>query len=475
MSYIRGEDRYQGALFPVTLEDLIPEDHLVRVIEAYVSNLDLAALGFTRAQATVMGRPAYDPSDLLKLYLYGYLNQVRSSRRLERECQRNVEVMWLLGRLAPDFKTIADFRRDNGPAFVAVCAHFVQFCRAEQLLGGTCVAVDGSKFQAVASKRKATTRAQLKRQQAKVAEKIAEYLEILETADREEAPMDATRRGRVTEALTRLRQGKAKLDRLEAFLEEQGVKQHVEGEPEAKLMKTGQGRAVVSYNVQTAVDAQHGLIVHHDVTDEPADNCQLYPMARSAKDVLAADQLTVLADAGYSNGEQFGQCEAEGIAAHVPVQRAINNRGGGTLFNKTAFSYDAASDSFRCPAGRTLQRKQISRANRMIFYTTDACGDCQIKAQCTQGKQRTVTRHFDEAAFERMAARLEGHPEAMAQRRAIVEHPFGTLKCHIFGNGRLLLRGMKGAKTEMALGILAYNFRLAVNLMTPRRLAAALG
>jgi transposase len=185
MSYIRGEDRYQGALFPVTLDELIPEDHLVRFIEAYVSSLDLAVLGFARAQATVMGRPAYDPTDLLKLYLYGYLNQVRSSRRLERECQRNVEVMWLLGRLAPDFKTIADFRRDNGPAFVAVCAHFVQFCRAEQLLSGTCVAVDGSKFQAVASKRKATTRAQLKRQQAKVAEKIAEYLEILETANRE--------------------------------------------------------------------------------------------------------------------------------------------------------------------------------------------------------------------------------------------------------------------------------------------------
>ena len=475
MSYIRGEDRHQSALFPVTLDELIPEDHLVRVIEAYASSLDLAALGFARAHTAVMGRPAYDPTDLLKLYLYGYLNQVRSSRRLQRECQRNVEVMWLLGRLAPDFKTIADFRRDNGPAFVAVCAHFVQFCRAERLLGGTCVAVDGSKFQAVASKRKATTRAQLKRQQAQVTTKIAEYLDLLESADRDEVPLDVANRGRVGAALARLRQGKAKLDQLEAHLDAHDLTQHVEGEPEARLMKTGQGRAVVAYNVQTAVDAQHGLIVHHDVTDEPADNCQLYPMARSAKDVLAADQLTVLADAGYSNGEQFGQCEAEGITAHVPVQRAINNRGDGTLFNKTAFSYDAASDSFRCPAGRTLQRKQISRANRLIFYTTDACGDCQIKAQCTQGKQRTVTRHFDEASFERMAARLEGYPEAMAQRRAIVEHPFGTLKCHIFGTGRLLLRGMKGAKTEMALGILAYNFRRAVNLMTPRRLAAALG
>ena len=475
MSYIRGEDRHQGALFPVTLDELIPEDHLVRVIEAYVSSLDLATLGFARAQATVMGRPAYDPTDLLKLYLYGYLNQVRSSRRLERESQRNVEVMWLLGRLAPDFKTIADFRRDNGAAFVAACAHFVQFCRAEQLLGGAYVAVDGSKFQAVASKRKATTRAQLKRQQAKVAEKIAEYLEILEAADREEAPMNAASRGRVTETLTRLRQGKAKLDRLEAHLDEQGLKQHVEGEPEAKLMKTGQGRAVVGYNVQTAVDAQHGLIVHHDVTDEPADNCQLYPMAKAAKDILGAEQLTVLADAGYSNGEQFGQCDAEDIEARVPVQRAINNQSDGSLFDKTAFAYDPATDSFCCPAGQTLRRKQVYRSKRMIFYTTAACGGCPLKAQCTKSKQRTVTRHFDEAAFERMTTRLEGHPEAMAQRRAIVEHPFGTLKCHIFGNGRLLLRGIRGARTEMALGILAYNLRRAINVMTPRRLAAALG
>ena len=282
MSYIRGEDRHQGALFPVTLDELIPEDHLVRVVDAYVASLDLASLGFARAKSALMGRPPYDPADLLKLYLYGYLNQVRSSRRLERECQRNVEVMWLLGRLAPDFKTIADFRRVNGPAFVAVCAHFVQFCRAEQLLGGTCVAVDGSKFQAVASKRKATTRTQLKRQQAKMAERIAEYLEMLETADQQETPMGEADRSRVTAALARLHQGKAKLDRLEDYLEEQGVKQHVEGEPDAKLMKTGQGRSFVAYNVQTAVDAQHGLIVHHEVTDEPADNCQLYPMAQAA-------------------------------------------------------------------------------------------------------------------------------------------------------------------------------------------------
>lgn len=475
MSYIQGENRHQGALFPVTLDELIPEDHLVRVIEAYVTGLDLAALGFAKAVTKTMGRPPYDPADLLKLYLYGYLNQVRSSRRLERECQRNVEVMWLLGRLVPDFKTVADFRRDNGTAFVAVCAHFVQFCRAEQLLGGVCVAVDGSKFQAVASKRCATTRAQLKRRQAKVSAQIAEYLQTLETADAEEMATASANRSRVAETLARLRERKTKLDQLESYLDEHGLKQHVEGEPEAKLMKTGQGRAVVGYNIQTAVDAQHGLIVHHDVTDEPADNCQLYPMAQAAKDILEAEQLTVLADAGYSNGEQFGQCEAEGIEARVPVQRAINNQSDGSLFDKTAFAYDATTDSFCCPAGRTLRRKQIYRSKRLIFYTTDACGDCPLKAQCTQSKQRTVTRHFDEEAFERMTARLEAHPEAMAQRRAIVEHPFGTLKCHIFGNGRLLLRGMKGAKTEMALGILAYNFRRAINLMTPRRLAAALG
>lgn len=460
-------------MFPVALDELVPAGHLVRVIEAYVARLDLAALGFAKAQPKATGRPPYDPADLLKLYLYGYLNQVRSSRRLERECARNVELMWLLNRLAPDFKTIADFRRDNGPAFVAVCAGFVQFCRAQRLLGGELVAIDGSKFQAVASKRQAITAKQLAKAKAKLAARVAEYLTQLETADQTEGGAGAQpERGAVEAALAKLRDRQARLEEVEALMKARQTSQHVQGEEEARLMRSGQGRAMVAYNVQTAVDAQHGLIVHHAVTNEAGDNRQLQPMAEAAKAVLAQEALTVVADAGYSNGEQLQACEQAKITPLVPVNRAVNNQGEGGLYGKEAFHYDTEADTYRCPAGETLVRKQIHRASRLIYYRTDACAGCLLKSQCTRGKQRTVTRHFDEAAFERMAERLAAHPEAMAKRRAIVEHPFGSLKCRVLGNGRLLLRHLAGARTEMALAILAYNFRRASNLLGPRLLSA---
>lgn len=468
MSYIQGESRDQGSLFPVTLDELVPQEHLVRVIEAYVARLDLAALGFARARPKRTGRPPYDPADLLKLYLYGYLNQVRSSRRLERECRRNVELMWLLNRLTPDFKTIADFRRDNAQAFVATCGGFVQFCREQRLLAGDTVAIDGSKFQAVASKRRAHTAKQLARAKAKVAARIDEYVQALADSDEAECETAQPKRAEVEAALAKLRDRQSRLEAVEAAMEQRQTSQHVEGEEEARLMRSGQGRSMVAYNVQTAVDAEHGLIVHHAVTNEAADNRQLQPMAEAAKSALQREELTVLADAGYSNGEHFLGCERSRITALVPINRAVNSHGQGKFYSKSEFTYEAETDSYRCPAGARLTRRHVARKERLIYYTTGACRSCPLRPNCTQGSQRRVTRHVDEAAFERMERRLIEHPQAMARRRAVVEHPFGSLKCRVLGNGRLLLRHLKGARTEMALAILAYNFRRVSNILGPR-------
>lgn len=465
MGFVTGQSRDQGSLFPVVLDDLVPGEHLVRVIDAFVSRLDLVGLGFGKAEPAATGRPPYDPGDLLKLYLYGYLNQVRSSRRLERECGRNVELMWLLNRLAPDHKTIAQFRRENALAFKAVCRAFVRFCAEAQLIGGQWVAIDGSKFQAVASKRSVVTAAKLDEQLKSIDRQVQGYLESLEVADQAEAGSEEPSREAVREALARLEERRADVASAQAILEELKESQHVVGEPEAKLMKTGQGPSLVAYNVQTAVDAKHKLVVHHEVTNELADNRSLLPMATATQDALGAETLSVVADAGYSNGEQLKGCEQAGITPYVPVQRAINNQGKGRYFERAAFAYDASADTYRCPAGELLRRKTINSEARLVLYSSAACGGCALKGQCTGAKQRWVSRHFEEEVLERTRRRLERYPAAMALRRESAEHPFANLKYGILGNARLLLRGINGARGEMALAVLAYNFRRALNLL----------
>jgi transposase len=465
MGFVTGQSRDQGSLFPVVLDDLVPGEHLVRVIDAFVRRLDLVGLGFGKAEPAATGRPPYDPGDLLKLYLYGYLNQVRSSRRLERECGRNVELMWLLNGLAPDHKTIAEFRRGNALAFKAVCRAFVRFCAEAQLIGGQWVAIDGSKFQAVASKRSVVTAAKLDEQLKSIDRQVQGYLESLEVADQAEAGSEEPSREAVREALARLKERRADVASAQAILEELKESQHVVGEPEAKLMKTGQGPSLVAYNVQTAVDAKHKLVVHHEVTNELADNRSLLPMATATQDALGAETLSVVADAGYSNGEQLKGCEQAGITPYVPVQRAINNQGEGRYFERAAFAYDASADTYRCPAGELLRRKTINSEARLVLYSGAACSGCALKGQCTGAKQRWVSRHFEEEVLERTRRRLERYPAAMALRRETAEHPFANLKYGILGNARLLLRGINGARGEMALAVLAYNFRRALNLL----------
>jgi transposase len=441
MGYVQGEGRKQGTLFPVCLEELIPDDHVCRVIDAFVDRLDMADLGFERAEAADTGRPGYDPRDLLKLYLYGYLQQIRSSRRLESECRRNIELMWLLGRLAPDHKTIAEFRRLHRDGVTAAGAELVRLARSVGLVKGEWIAIDGSKFQAVSSTRSVREREALER-----------YLEQLEQSDRQdEVVIDPSA---VASALEKL---------------------HQHPEPEVGLMRTTNG-IIPAYNVQAAVDAEHALIIVQQVTDQAADNRSLQPMAEAAKAVVSgpAQTLNVIADAGYSNGEQAEACEAKGILPHVPANRSGNNQGDGTLFDRTKFTYQAESDTFLCPAGQTLARKQLSRKDRVVIYAgqPDVCGSCALKSQCTTSSRRLVTRHLHEEALQRMHQRAT--PEAMRLRRSTVEHPFANLKYRIFGHPRFLLRGLRGAQTEISLAVAAYNLKRMRNILGGHRLASAL-
>jgi transposase len=440
MAYIRGEAREQRTMFPVTLDELISEDHVCRVIEAFVERLDMAKLGFVRAEPADTGRPGYDPRALLKLYLYGYLQQVRSSRRLEAECQRNIEVMWLLERLQPDYKSIAEFRRMHSQAVTDAGAELVGLARSVGLVRGETVAVDGSKFRAVSSAKSIRER-----------DAVKHYLEQLDAADaQDEVVIDS---GAVQAALEKLKG---------------------DPEPEARFMRTANGFAP-AYNVQTAVDAEHALIVAQKVTDEATDNRSLLPMAEAAKQAVGnPPSLNLVADAGYSNGEQAETCEAQGIVLHVPAQRAVNNQGDGTLFDRREFHYDEKTDTFRCPAKQTLSRKQLQRHKTRVIYAGDrgVCGACAMKSRCTNAPQRFVHRHLYDGVLQRMQRRAT--PEMMRLRRSTVEHPFASLKYRIFGHPRFLLRGLQGAQAEISLATTVYNLKRMLNVLGANRLRAAL-
>ena len=431
MAFIQGEGRAQGTMFPVTLDELIPQDHLCRVIEGFVARMEMGALAFVCAEPAGTGRPGYDPRDLLKLYLYGYLQQVRSSRRLEAECKRNVEVMWLLGRLQPDHKSIAEFRRQNSVALTDTCAALVGFARAVGLVRGEWVAIDGSKFQAVSSAAQVAEREAAKR-----------YLDRLDAADQqEEMVIDETA---VAEALKKLQ---------------------ADGEPEARFMRGRQGK-LPGYNVQIAVDGEHAIIVAQQVTTEANDVHSLLPMAEAAKAAVGDPKvLHVVADAGYANGEQAEACERKGIVPHVPVPRGVNHQGDGSLLDRSQFSYDAAGDRFTCPAGQTLERKGMQKDRDRVVYqaSVHACGACWLKARCTQARRRTVYRQVHEAALARMQQRAT--PQAMRLRRCCAEHPFASLKYWILGHPRFLLRGRRGAQTEISLAVLSYNLKRMLHVL----------
>ena len=479
--FVQGMDRQQTTLLPECLDDFIDESNPVRAVDVFVDALDLRDLGFTSVDPAETGRPAYHPSPLLKLYIYGYLNRVQSSRRLERECQRNLEVMWLTGRLAPDHKTIADFRKDNGSAIEKVCAQFVALCRQMGLLANASVAIDGSKFKAVNSRDNNFTAAKMQRRLAQIEESVARYLSQLDTTDRQiaagEAPSEAlaARTTRLKEKLAKLEAEVVRLRAIEKEMLARPDRQISFTDPDSRSMATsGRGSGMVGYNVQAAVDTTNHPIVAHEVTNVGTDKAQLANVAGQAKEALHTDKLEAVADRGYFKGEEVLACEEAGITVTLPKPQTSGAKSKGR-FGKQDFVYLPSEDAYRCPAGEKLKYYFTAEENgqQMRRYWTNACRTCPIKAQCTTAEQRRITRWEHEHVVEAVQERLDKNPDAMRVRRSTVEHPFGTLKMRM-GATHFLMKTLPKVATEMALNVLGYNLTRVLNIVGTTALVAAI-
>jgi len=473
--FVDGMDRGQSTLFPECLEDWINEDNAVRVIDVFVDELDLAELGFGGVDPKATGRPSYHPSMLLKLYIYGYLNRVQSSRRLEREAGRNVEVMWLTGRLVPDHKTIADFRKDNGSAIRQVCSRFVGLCRTMGLFAEASVAIDGSKFKAVNNRDKNFTHAKMRRRLEQIEDSVARYLHQMDSADRQEpSAARTTRTSRLAEKIIKLKEEMQRLEILNAQMLAAPDQQISLTDPDSRSMATsGRGSGVVGYNVQAAVDTKHHLIVAHDVTNVGTDRSQLSRVAKQTKATLKTDSLDVVADRGYFSSEEILACELAGITVTLPKPLTSGNKAKG-MFVKQDFRYVAQDDFYICPAGERLPYRYTNEEDglRLRRYWTNACQACVIKLRCTTGKERRITRWEHEHVVEAVQRRLDEHPEKMRQRRATVAHPFGTIKARM-GATHFLMKTLPRVATEMALHVLAYNLTRVMNIIGIAPLIAA--
>jgi transposase len=473
--FVVGVDRGQSTLLPECLDEWIDESNPVRVIDAFVDRLDLAELGFDGVAPEATGRPSYHPSVLLKLYIYGYLNRVQSSRRLEREAGRNLEAIWLLGRLAPDDKTIADFRKDNGRAIRKVCARFVELCRAMGLLTKASVAIDGSKFKAVNNRDRNFTRAKVERRRAQLEESVARYLSQLDTADRQEPSETLVlKTTRLKEKLAKLESEMQRLAVIEKQMRASPDQQISLTDPDSRSMATsGRGSGVVGYNVQVAVDTENHLIVTHEVTNVGSDRSQLATVAKDAKATLQTEKLEAVADRGYFNGEEILACEQADITVTLPKPMTSNAKAEGR-FGKQDFRYVAEEDIYICPAGESLSYHYANEEDGKMMrrYWTNACQSCAIKHSCTTSKERRITRWEHEHVLEAVQHRLDEHPEKMRQRRETVEHPFGTIKARM-GATHFLMKTLPRVATEMALHVLAYNLTRVINIVGIKPLLAA--
>ena len=466
VGFVTGTDREQMTLFPARLDDYVVEDNPVRAVDVFVDSLDLDRLGFSRVQPLDMGRPGYDPRMMLKLYIYGYLNRVPSSRRLERECQRNIEVIWLTGHLAPDFKTIADFRRDNGTAIREVCRQFVALCRNLDLLSAASVAIDGSKFKAVNARDKNFTEAKMKRRFERIDKSIARYLSQLETADRHGDAVPAAKVERLNSKIEKLKEEIVRLNEINDQMVSSPDKQVSLTDPDARSMATsGKDTGIVGYNVQAAVDTEHHLIVAHEVTNVGTDRHQLADMAELAREELGSETLDVVADRGYYEGGNIKTCEDADITVTLPRPQTSGAKAEGR-FGKQDFVYVAADDVYRCPAGERLPYRfsGIERGKTIRRYWTNVCKGCALKAACTTGPERRISRWEHEAVLEKVQSRLDHNPDAMRVRRSTVEHPFGTIKCWM-GPTHFLTMTLPKVATEMALNVLAYNMKRVIAIM----------
>lgn len=469
--YIEGEDRAQYQLLPARLDDYVSQDATVRAIEAFVDGLDLGELGFAREVVTT-GRPAYHPGDLLKLYIYGYLHQVRSSRRLEAETQRNLEVIWLMKALRPDFWTIAAFRREHAARFKGVLRDFNLLCRKLELFGAELVAIDGAKFKAVNGRARNYTPERLRQLLARVDASIEEYVKRLETADEQMAGVPkAPTKAQLEEKLSVLRERKARHTKVQ---EAMGDSREISlTDPDSRAQK----KVGVGYNVQVAVDAKNHLIVAAEAVNEQNDLKQLHPMAAAAKEQLQVEKLQVVADAGYHSTDQLEQCEVGQIETYVATKQGTAGQapGGAAVYPKTVFNYDGAADQYRCPAGQALPfvccAKERGKVRR-YYYNAEACAACVCRSNCTTGTYRKISRLQNEAVVDRQDARVTANPGFMQKRKAIVEHVFGTLRNG--GHDTFLCRGLINVRAELALSALAYNLRRAINLLGAGTLLTAL-
>jgi transposase len=464
--FIEGEERSQVTLLPECLDDFIAEDNPVRVVDAFVEELDLHDLGFHGTEPADTGRPSYHPAVLLKIYIYGYLNRIQSSRRLEREAQRNVELMWLTGRLAPDFKTIADFRRDNGMGIRNVCRRFVVMCRELKLFTQAIVAIDGSKFKAVNSRDRNFTPGKIDKRQQQIEQSIQRYLDALETADRTRPGELEAKTERLQEKIATLREQMRRMDQIRQQLTRQPEAQLSLTDPDSRSMiSQAKGTGLVGYNVQVAVDAKHHLIVTHEVTNIGTDHAQLTKVALAAREAMGKPRLRAYADRGYFSGLQIKACDEQGIAAYVPKPMTSNSKAQGR-FSKADFIYIARDDEYQCPAGQRLRRHQttVEGGLQIQTYWTYICPQCPIKSECTTGNERRVRRWEHEAVIEAMQRRLDRQPEAMTLRRRTVEHVFGTLK-HWMASVHFLTRRLANVGTEMSLHVLAYNLKRVMSIL----------
>ncbi|SFA89656.1 Transposase, partial [Collimonas sp. OK607] len=428
--YIQGSDRNQVTLLPECLDDFIGEDNPVRVIDVFVDELNLVELGFERMQPAATGRPGYHPAMLLKLYIYGYLNRLQSSRRLEREAQRNVELMWLTGRLVPDFKTIADFRHNNGTGIRNVCGRFVAMCRQLKLFAQVIVAIDGSKFKAVNNRDKNFTQHKLEQRMKQVDESIERYMRELETADRTQQPEVETNTQRLQDKIAFLKKQMQELRDIGERLAQQPDGQISLTDPEARSMVSSRiGTGLVGYNVQAAVDTKHHLVVAHDVITSGSDRGQLANMAFKAREATGDDSLEAIADRGYFKSTEIRACELEGINTYVPKPMTSNSKAQGR-YSKLDFVYIAKDNAYRCPAGQSLgySHSTIEDGMNIHVYIASDCTTCPQKSQCTTGKQRRVRRWEHEGVLDTMQTRIDNSRDKMKLRRCTVEHVFGTVK-----------------------------------------------
>lgn len=474
MRYIQGEDRDQSLLFPESLDDYVGDSNPVRFIDAFVESLDIKEMGFTHSETKSTGRKPYNPADMLKLYIYGYLHKIRSSRELEKATHRNIELIWLLRKLTPDFKTIADFRKDNSSSIKKVCKKFIVLCKTMNLFDSELVAIDGSKFSAVNSNKRNYSKAKLSRLLIEADRQVKEYLQLLNRYDDQEINITDLSKSELEKKISQLNDKKDKYEQLLASMDERGETQVSMTDPESRMMKDQQNMDVC-YNVQIGVDEKNKLIVTNDVCSETNDLNQLHNMASKSKDLLGVNKLVVVADKGYFDKDEIKKCYEDNIECYIPEPFNSHNRKKGLFTNKD-FKYIPENDLYVCPASKELHYcdTNLKGGKLQRRYKSKACKSCKIRHKCTTDKSgRKIYRWIDEIIIEEMNFRMKSDPTIIEKRKAIVEHPYGTLK-RTMNHGFFLTKGLENVRTEFSLSVLAYNIKRVLNIVNFDKLMAAI-